>query len=179
MKAGAPRPFQFDAVSSFLHSLVGVTFRCFLLFAQRCIVLDCGLLGALHVTESGLRRDDVCALFSAVLDSDRSVACPTPPGTGDVASFMSSDGAMEFPVMDITPTVHPAAVTSRDRSSIGRGAAIRGLVLDDESPLVEVARDLGFERICDADWMQFVPCSAESMTEVEQLLPVSALVMLP
>lgn len=142
--------------------------------------MDCGLLGTLHVTESGLWKDDVCALFSAVLDdSDRSVACPTSPGTGVVASFTSSDAAMEFPVMEMTPTVHPAAATSGDRPSIGRGAAFRGLVLDDESPLVEVARDLGFERICDADWMQFVPCSAESMTEVEQLVPVSALVMLP
>lgn len=33
----------------------------------------------------------------------------------------------------------------------------RGLVLDDESPLVGLVQELGFERVCDAEWLAFVP----------------------
>lgn len=36
-------------------------------------------------------------------------------------------------------------------------------MLDDDSPFVAMFRELGLERVCDADWLRFVPATSCSV----------------
>lgn len=42
----------------------------------------------------------------------------------------------------------------------------RGVVLDDASPFVGLFRELGLERVCDADWVRFEQASVSSVSSM-------------
>lgn len=74
------------------------------------------------------------------------------------------------------------ASQSREHCAVGDGR-LPGIVIDDDSPFVELFRDLGLQRVCDADWVRFEPialCREPSIGRSREVpVPLTALAVHP
>lgn len=156
----------------------------------RCLSFDNGLAGALHVATPthpsspvGGEEDDlplVAALVEALLG----------PPTAELptAELSIAEGAETIGrgASAGVAGVGLPSVVAQGRNDCAVKGRLPGIVLDDDSPFVGLFRDLGLERVCDADWIRFEPaavCGAPSVAGFgrsgENLVPLSALALGP
>lgn len=151
---------------------------------------DNGLAGALHVVtptrpSSSVNGEEgdlslVAALVAALLGPPIAELPTTERSAAEVAETMGRSASAGGAGVGL-PSV--AAQSRNDCAVRGR---LPGIVLDEDSPFVGLFRDLGLERVCDADWIRFEPaavCGAPSVAGLggsgESPVPMSALALHP
>lgn len=156
----------------------------------RCLSFDNGLAGALHVAtpthpSSPVNggEDDlslVAALVEALLGPP---TAQLPTAERSAAEMVETIGRGES--AEVTGIGLPS-VAAQTRNDCAVADRLPGIVLDEDSPFVGLFRDLGLERVCDADWVRFEPaavCGAPSVAGFggsgESPAPLSALALHP
>ena len=156
----------------------------------RCLSFDNGLAGVLHVatpthpSSPGVRGEDDFPLIAALME------VLLGPPTAELPTA-------ELSAVEVEETIGEGAsagvmgldlpgVVAQSRNDCALGGRLQGILLDDDSPYVRYFRDLGLERVCDADWVRFEPaavCGAPSITGFgrsrESPVPLSALAVHP
>lgn len=160
----------------------------------RCLSFDNGLAGALHVATpthrsssvSGEEEDNfplVAALVEALLRPPTSELPTAELPTAELSAAEMAETAGGGASAGATGFGLPGVgAQSREYGAVG-GARLPGIVLDDDSPFVGLFRDLGLQRVCDADWVRFEPvalCGEPSVGRSGEIpVPLSALAVHP
>lgn len=173
----------------------------------RCLSFDNGLAGALHVTGAtadpgrstpGEVEKSTCCLLYALLDALLAKAtAETPPSllqsSGSSASSNGAEAGRDSaePAAAVLGSLgSPAGEATSDGGAVG-DRLLAGVVIDEDLRFAALFRELGLERVCDADWVRFepvgsagpvpaqpAPCLVDSGRD-RGLLPLAALVMKP
>lgn len=150
---------------------------------RRCLSFDSGLAGALHVPGVPPVAAEAAAAAAAAGVAEYSATTAREDATAIVLYLLldpisqqqqkrAGNNSLSWPSLRVGSSAcsrsASAANSSNSSCSSSGNSSSRAFVLDDNSPFVALFQELGLERVCDADWLRFIPDADSDSSVVDR-----------